>query len=139
MTANPPNPAFTFAKLAAISLGLAAAFAVLAFGPASAIGGNSQVAAMLFGTLAALIGSLMAAAAPAWCIAASAQTFAMATLAGLIIRFLATMSLALGLRSLDVVPADALMIWAAVAQLALLAGDVAFLVRLAKTREAKTA
>lgn len=139
MATAPHNPARIFARLAAVSLGLAALFAILASGPARAIGGGDNVAALLLGTFAAVIGSLLAALPPAVCFAAAPQAFAMAALAGLIVRFLATMTFAFGLFLLHLIPGDGLLVWAAIAQLVLLAGDVSFLIWLAKGREAKTA
>lgn len=136
---GPHNPLLTFAKLAAASTCVALVFAGLSFGPASMIGGPDGAAAMGFATLAALIGSFAAAVPPAYTFHGSAQSFAYAALFGLGIRFLVTISVAMGIRALTPSLGGSLLVWTGVSQMVLLAADVYVLVRLSRARRAHAA
>ncbi len=135
MPSHLPNrdPARTFARLAARSVAASLLFALASYWPAKvALGGEPAVLAMLLATGVALLGSLAASAAPAAYVRRAPKELAFAVLASFGVRFLVTMGAALVAMPLRIVPPDALLVWVAVAQLALLAADSAALIALAR-------
>ncbi len=113
----------TFLRLGAYSVSTAALFLAISYPLAAKYGGVAWVDALPWGLACALLGSLVAAIAPARAVRSPAQTLAAAVLANLVIRFIVALTLALLLRAAAPVDGDALLIWVGLAQTALLVVD----------------
>jgi len=134
-SARQVNPALEYARLAAWSAVGAALLAGLSYFPAATIWGEQVGRAVVLAWGVSLAGSWLASLAPALGMRQSPTVLASTILAGLGVRFVATIALALLARASQLVPGDALMISVGVTQFALLAIDVWALIRLARRHE----
>jgi hypothetical protein len=127
--ASPLRPARAFARLAATSLAACVVLAAVGYWPARTLGG---ITAMVVGLSIALLGGWAGLIAPVLAAAAGPRQQLNGQLLGLAARFGATMTLAVAALFSGLVPIKPMILWAAIGHSAVLAVDLAGLVRLLK-------
>lgn len=126
------EPAREFLRTALVALGSAIGLALIGYYPTVSLSGPSGVRAMALGIAVALLGGWAGSVPPLALLRRSAREFAAGTLGGLLVRFVGTLGIALGVWALDVVPHVPLLIWVAIAQFVILTVDTIGLIRLGR-------
>jgi hypothetical protein len=126
------RPAAAFLRIAGAALGTGVLLAVLGYLPTAAAAGGSAVPAMLTGVAVAVFGGWAGTLASLVFINRPPVVQAWGVLGGLAARFAVTVTLAIAIGAGDVVARTPLMIWVAIAQLAILGVDTFGLIRLVR-------
>jgi hypothetical protein len=131
-TSEKIDPVREFLRVVVIALATAVGLAILGYFPTLSRTGQAGVSAMLVGLGIALVGAWVGSLPPFFFLHRSVREFPAGILAGLLVRFVGTMGMALGFWTLDIVPHVPLLIWVGVGQIVILAVDTIGMVRLAR-------
>lgn len=131
-TSEPIEPVRCFLRIATRALLTAVGLGAVGYYPTLSLSGQTGVPAMALGIGIALVGGWVGSAPPCFFIRRPVREFPSGILAGLFIRFVGTLGIALGVWALDVVPHAPLLIWVGLGQMVILAVDTIGIVRLAR-------
>ena len=121
-----------FVRCAALSSLTAVLLAGVGWVPTMHMAGSAGLAAMGVAIAIALLGAWVGTLIPIICMSGDAYRFLGGVLGGLAARFGLTMTIALILRAMDVLPARPLLLWVGIAQVAILGVDTLVLLRLSR-------
>lgn len=124
------DPLREFARIAALALAAGGGLALLGYWPTLRQAGSAGCSAMMLGLSVAVLGAWLGSAVPFYFVRRPLEQFSAGLLAGLGVRFGFTLGLALAVRSLEIVPAEPLLLWVGIGQVVILGVDVFGLVRL---------
>ena len=131
-TSGKIDPTRAFAQIAGAAALTAVALALVGYFPTVAQAGQAGAAAMGLGIGIALLGAWLGSLVPFFFLHRPLREFPLGILAGLGVRFAATLGLAVGVNALHAVPEQPLLIWVGIGQVVILAADMIGLLRVAR-------